>query len=90
MWFNQRIAEILEQDVPIDEDEAPRLPVFALAPDTKTAWVTFHDTITTDNMSRIATLFQLFEHGVGGATGLKAFEGASRIAAWHLHKARCF
>ncbi|MCU7873577.1 MAG: DUF3987 domain-containing protein [Candidatus Thiodiazotropha sp. (ex Lucinoma borealis)] len=45
---------------------------------------------TADNASRIATLFQLFEHGSGGAIGLAAFEGASRIAAWHLHEARRF
>ncbi len=48
---------------------------------------------TADNAARIATLFQLFqlfEHGIGGTIGLKAFEGASRIAAWHLHEARRF
>lgn len=43
-----------------------------------------------DNAARIATLFQIFEHGSGGAVGLAAFEGASRIAAWHLHEARRF
>lgn len=45
---------------------------------------------TADNAARIATLFQIFEHGSGGAVGLVAFEGASRIAAWHLHEARRF
>ena len=45
---------------------------------------------TADNTARIATLFQLFEHGSGGVVGLPAFEGASRIAAWHLHEARRF
>lgn len=45
---------------------------------------------TADNAARIATLFQIFEHGSGGAIGLVAFEGASRIAAWHLHEARRF
>jgi putative DNA primase/helicase len=45
---------------------------------------------TADNAARIATLFQIFEHGGGGAIGLTAFEGASRIAAWHLHEARRF
>jgi len=45
---------------------------------------------TADNAARIATLFQLFEHGAGGAVGLASFEGASRIAAWHLHEARLF
>ncbi|MCZ6802993.1 MAG: DUF3987 domain-containing protein [Proteobacteria bacterium] len=45
---------------------------------------------TADNAVRIATLFQLFEHGTSGAIGLAVFEGASRIAAWHLHEARRF
>lgn len=45
---------------------------------------------TADNAAQIATLFQIFEHGSGGAVGLAAFEGASRIAAWHLHEARRF
>jgi putative DNA primase/helicase len=45
---------------------------------------------TADNAVRIAALFQLFEHGSGGAIGLAAFEGASRIAAWHLQEARRF
>lgn len=107
--FNQRIAAILEQAVPIDEDGALWPPVLPLAADTKAAWVMFHDTIeselrsggelydvrdvaskTADNAARIATLFQIFEHGSGGAVGLAAFEGASRIAAWHLHEARRF
>ncbi|MET0107208.1 MAG: DUF3987 domain-containing protein [Sedimenticola sp.] len=106
--FNQRIAEILEQDVPIDEDGALSPAVLPLAADTKAAWVMLHDVIegelrfggelydvrdvaskTADNAARIATLFQIFEHG-GGAVGLAAFEGASRIAAWHLHEARRF
>ena len=107
--FNQRIAGILEQDVPIDEDGALSPAVLPLAADTKAAWVMFHDAIegelrsggelydvrdvaskTADNAARIATLFQIFEHGSGGAVGLAAFEGASRIAAWHLHEARRF
>ncbi len=107
--FNQRIAGILEQAVPIDEDGALSPPALPLAADTKAAWVMFHDAIeselrtggelydvrdvaskTADNAARIATLFQIFEHGSGGAVGLAAFEGASRIAAWHLHEARRF
>ena len=107
--FNQRIAGILDQDVPIDEDGVLSPPVLPLSADTKTAWVTFHDAIeselrsggelydvrdvaskTADNAARIASLFQIFEHGSGGAVGLAAFEGASRIAAWHLHEARRF
>jgi putative DNA primase/helicase len=43
-----------------------------------------------DNAARLAALFQLFEHGMGGAVGLDCFESASRIAAWHLNESRRF
>ncbi|MCP4466882.1 MAG: DUF3987 domain-containing protein, partial [Halieaceae bacterium] len=107
--FNSRVAAILDQDVPIDDDGALTPPALPLAKATKAAWVIYHDAIeselktggelydvrdvaskTADNAARIATLFQMFEHGAGGAIGLEAFEGASRIAAWHLHEARRF
>jgi len=42
-----------------------------------------------DNAARLAALFQMFE-GAGGAIGADAFEGASRITAWHLNEARRF
>lgn len=42
-----------------------------------------------DNAARLAALFQMFE-GTGGAIGADAFEGASRIVAWHLHEALRF
>ena len=42
-----------------------------------------------DNAARLAALFQMFE-GAGGAIGADAFEGASRITAWHLSEARRF
>jgi putative DNA primase/helicase len=42
-----------------------------------------------DNAARLAALFQMFE-GAGGAIGAEAFEGASRITAWHLNEARRF
>lgn len=45
---------------------------------------------TADNAVRLAALFQLFERGIGGIIELEAFEGASRIAAWHLNEARRF
>ncbi len=38
----------------------------------------------------MAALFQIFEHGMGGAVGLDCFESASRIAAWHLNESRRF
>jgi len=43
-----------------------------------------------DNAARLAALFQVFEHGMGGAVGLDCFESASRIAAWHLNESRRF
>jgi len=43
-----------------------------------------------DNAARMAALFQIFEHGMGGAVGLDAIEGASRIVAWHLNESRRF
>lgn len=107
--FNQRIAAVLNQAVPMVEDGALSPPLLPLSVDTKAAWITFHDAVeselcsggelydvrdvaskTADNAARIATLFELFEHGASGAVGLAAFEGASRIAAWHLNEARRF
>jgi putative DNA primase/helicase len=43
-----------------------------------------------DNAARMAALFQVLEQGAGGAVGLEAFNGASRIVAWHLSEARRF
>ena len=43
-----------------------------------------------DNAARLAALFQIFEHGMGGAIGLDSFVRASRITAWHLSEARRF
>ncbi len=43
-----------------------------------------------DNAARLSALFQVFEHGTSAAVGLDCFEGASRIAAWHLHESRRF
>jgi putative DNA primase/helicase len=42
-----------------------------------------------DNAARLATLFQIFEHGIG-AVSLESFESASRIVAWHLNESRRF
>lgn len=43
-----------------------------------------------DNAARLAALFQIFEHGPGGAIGLDCFQSAGRIAAWHLNESRRF
>ncbi len=45
---------------------------------------------TADNAARLATLFHVFTNGMGGAVDVESFEGASRIAAWHLSEARRF
>ncbi|MGZ8930279.1 MAG: YfjI family protein, partial [Methylosarcina sp.] len=45
---------------------------------------------TADNAARLAVLFHAFTHGVGGAVDVDSFEGASRIAAWHLSESRRF
>jgi putative DNA primase/helicase len=49
---------------------------------------------TADNAARLAALFHMFEHELGPLTmspiSLECFEGASRIAAWHLNESRRF
>ncbi len=37
-----------------------------------------------DNAARLAALFHIFENGLVGTIGIEAFEGAARIATWHL------
>ncbi len=76
--------------------------MLSLTPEAKAAWVEYHNAIegelydvrdvaskSADNAARLAALFQMFE-GAGGAIGLDAFEGASRVTAWHLNEARRF
>ena len=106
--FHRRIAAILDQPLPIDEDGALSPPMLSMAPEAKAAWVEYHNAIeselssggelydvrdvaskSADNAARLAALFQMFE-GAGDAIGPESFEGASRIAAWHLHEARRF
>ncbi len=43
--FHQRIAAILDQPAPIDENGALAPAMLSLAPDAKKAWVEYHDTI---------------------------------------------
>ncbi len=107
--FHQRIAAILANPVPMDEEGALSPALMMLAPEAKAAWVEFHDAIeselasggelydvrdvaskSADNAARLAALFQIFEHGMGGAVGLECFESASLIAAWHLGESRRF
>lgn len=107
--FHRRIAAILANPVPMDEEGALSPALMMLAPEAKAAWVAFHDAIeselasggelydvrdvaskSADNAARLGALFQIFEHGMGGAVGLDCFESASRIAAWHLSESRRF
>ena len=107
--FHRRIAAILANPIPIEEDGTLSPAVMMLTPDAKAAWIEFHDAIecelasggelydvrdvaskSADNAARLAALFQIFEHGMGGAVGLDCFESASRIAAWHLNESRRF
>ena len=106
--FHRRIAVILDQPAPIDDDGALTPPMLPLTTEAKVAWVEYHNAIeielcsggelydvrdvaskSADNAARLAALFQIFE-GTGGAIGALAFEGASRITAWHLNEARRF
>lgn len=107
--FHRRIAAILANPAPLDENGGLTPALLSLAPNAKAAWVEYHDAIeselasggelydvrdvaskSADNAARLAALFHVFAHGTGGAVGLEAFEGASRIAAWHLSEARRF
>ena len=106
--FEHRISEILEQPIPVGEDEALAPPMLPLSADAKAAWIEFHNAIesalpsggelydvrdvaskSADNAVRLAALFHVFQGGAG-AIGVGTFEGASRIAAWHLNEARHF
>jgi putative DNA primase/helicase len=106
--FHRRIAAILNQPAPIDEDGALAPALLPLTPEAKALWIEYHDAIesellsggelhdvrdvaskSADNAARLAALFQMFK-GTGGAIDAESFEGASRIAAWHLHEARRF
>ncbi|HUX30461.1 MAG TPA: DUF3987 domain-containing protein, partial [Thiobacillus sp.] len=49
--FNQRIAAILEQPAPIDEEGALCPAMLPLMPDAKAAWVAFHDAIESELVS---------------------------------------
>ena len=107
--FHRRIAAILDQPVPIDDNGSLIPPTLSMTTDAKAAWVDYHNVVeselasggdlydvrdvaskSADNAARLAALFQIFEHGMGGAIGASAFEGASRISAWHLNEARRF
>lgn len=43
-----------------------------------------------DNAARLAALFHVFKHGIGGSIDADSFESASSIVAWHLNESRRF
>ena len=72
--FNRRIAAILEQPAPIDEDGALGPPLLPLTAEAKAAWVAFHDAIE----SELASGGELYDvRDVASKTA----DNAARLAA---------
>ncbi len=107
--FNQRIAQILNQSLPLNADGNLTPTLLTLSPDAKAAWIVYHDAIecelknsgdlfdvrdvaakSADNAARIAALFHVFETDQSNQVSLDSINGATRIAAWHLHESRRF
>ena len=86
--FNKRIAAILEQPVPIDEDGALTPPMLPLTPDAKAAWIEYHDAIE----SELASGGELYDvrdvasksadNAVRLAALFQIFEGAAALLGW--------
>lgn len=102
--FNRRIAAILDQPVPIDEDGTLTPPMLSLTTEATAEWVGFYDAIESE-LSRGGELYDVRDVAASppitpgawrrcsiysgrAAIGAETFESASRIAAWHLAEAR--
>ncbi len=72
--FNRRIAAILEQPVPVDEDGALSPPLLPLAMEAKAEWVAFHDAIERELVSG-GELYDVRD------VASKTADNATRIAA---------
>jgi putative DNA primase/helicase len=72
--FHRRIAAILNQPVPIDEDGALTPAMLSLAPDAKAAWVAYHDAIE----SELASGGELYDVR---DVASKSADNAARLAA---------
>jgi putative DNA primase/helicase len=72
--FHRRIAAILEQPVPIDDDGALTPAMLMLAPDAKAAWVEYHNTIE----SELASGGELYDVR---DVASKSADNAARLAA---------
>ena len=107
--FNQRMSELLNRPVPMDETGTLTPHLIDLSPEAKRAWIDFYNAIEkqqgksgdlfdlrdiaskiADNAARLAVLFHLYEVGPYGEVSRELFEGAARIAIWHLNEARRF
>jgi putative DNA primase/helicase len=72
--FNQRITEILNLPVPINEDGALTPQMLTLTPEAKTAWVTYHDAIEGE-LAAGGELFDVRD------VASKSADNATRLAA---------
>lgn len=72
--FHQRIATILDQPVPMDEDGALTPPILSLTPEAKAAWVEFHNAIESE-LSRGGELYDIRD------VASKSADNAARLAA---------
>lgn len=81
--FNRRIAAILDQPAPIDDDGALTPALLTLAPDAKTAWVNFHDAIE----SELASGGELYDVR---DVASKAADNTARLATlFHVFGSNC-
>ncbi|MHB8472910.1 MAG: DUF3987 domain-containing protein [Gammaproteobacteria bacterium] len=72
--FNKRIAAILDQAVPMDDDGALTPPLLPMTPEAKAAWVAFHDAIE----SELASGGELYDVR---DVASKSADNAARLAA---------
>lgn len=72
--FHRRIAAILDQPVPIDDDGALTPALLALAPDAKAAWVEYHNAIESE-LSSGGELYDVRD------VASKSADNAARLAA---------
>ncbi|MBK9312624.1 MAG: DUF3987 domain-containing protein [Rhodocyclaceae bacterium] len=72
--FHRRIAAILNQPAPIDEDGALTPPMLPLTPEAKAAWVEYHDAIERE-LSRGGELHEVKD------VASKSADNAARLAA---------
>jgi putative DNA primase/helicase len=72
--FHQRLAAILDQPVPIDENGALTPPMLSLTPEAKAAWIEYHNTIESE-LSHGGELYHVRD------VASKSADNAARLAA---------